>query len=309
MSQANNKFLVLLASYKGHDYLVDQVQSILEQADVDVRLQINDDEDSVKTQNFLQSSHVSTTQIRVSEGPHAGVNANFLSLVQQAVGGVDFYAFSDQDDVWHSDKLLAAQKKLNQLKTSSSVLYMGRTTVCDEVLTPIFLSKDCPRPPDFKNALLESIAGGNTMVFNPYTLTLLQKINHPVHHDWLAYMVVTACGGEVVFDDDPYVLYRQHANNVIGANRGLAAKWQRFTRIMSDEFRGWATHNIQALAPLLSDMTPDNKATYLGFKKLHELQGWHLCFHRVWLFHRLGLYRQRRIEHWGFVLAAFLGKI
>lgn len=55
-------------------------------------------------------------------------------------------------------------------------------------------------------------------------------------------------------------------------------------------------------------MTADNRATFNGFIRLHEVRGWHLCFAQLHLFVRLGLYRQRRLEHKSFMLAAFLGK-
>lgn len=309
MSIEGGKFLVLLASYKGQSYLLEQVSSILDQVNVNVSLHISDDFSAQSTRSFLEKSGLSQSVIKVFDGPHSGVNSNFLSLVYGATYEFEFYAFSDQDDVWHRNKLVEAQKQLIHFDRARAVLYMGQTMVCDETLEPLFLSKNCPREPSFKNALLEVIAGANTMVFNQQTLKVLQKVSRPVHHDWLAYMAVTACGGEVVFDDVPYVLYRQHLSNVVGANKGFFAKWQRFTKIMNNEFRSWITQNILALEPLVSDMTPENKEVYFGFKRLHNLQGWYYSFYRLYLFHRLGIYRQRRIDQLGFMLAAFLGKI
>lgn len=186
---------------------------------------------------------------------------------------------------------------------------MGRTIVCDKNLQKLFLSKGKPRPAHFKNALIESIAGGNTMMFNNGTLSLLKKIQRPMHHDWLTYMTVTACGGMVVFDDTPYVLYRQHDNNLIGANRGIKAKWQRFKKLLNNEFYQWTTNNIKSLNTIRAEMTLENGRTFDDFIRMHEMNGWYLCFHRLHLFIRLGLYRQKRSEHIGFMLAAFLGKI
>lgn len=309
MNILNGKFLVLLASYKGQDYLVEQVNSILKQVDVDVFLHISDDDSSQNTLGFLKESSVNLSEIKLFDGPRSGVNANFLSLLHDANYGFDFYAFSDQDDVWQNKKLFEAQAFMRWSDKIKPCLYMGRSLVCDESLNPKFLAKNCPRKPDFKNALLEAIAGGNTMVFNQQVLVLLKKVNRPVHHDWLAYMVVTACGGEVVFDDVPYVFYRQHASNVVGVNKGFLAKWQRFKKIMNNNFRDWAAQNILALEPLILEMTSENRATYFGFKRLHESRGLRYCFYRLYLFHRLGLYRQRRIDQLGFMLAAFLGKI
>ena len=301
---------VLLASYKGEKYLAAQIESILAQEGVDVFLLVSDDVSAQGCINYLATKGF-RENISVIDGPHKGVNANFAHLINSVKSTADdFFAFSDQDDVWERDKLRAAQNKLLKLKDKNApLIYMGRTMVCDEVLNPLFLAKGITSAMSFQNALLESIAGGNTMVFNQSTLELLKKVHFPVHHDWLSYMVVTACGGEVLFDDQPYVLYRQHGANVIGANKGLAQKFYRFKKLLSNEFRGWAENNIKALQPLVNDMTSDNRKIYDGFIRLHEMRGWHRCFSRLSLFQELGLYRQRKLEHLGFMLAAFLGKI
>ena len=301
---------VLLASYKGERYLTAQVESILHQDEVDVQLLISDDHSSQDCMRHLQIDSAQN-RIRVMDGPRQGVNANFAHLIKEvSLSNSEYFAFSDQDDFWMSSKLSVAQHRLNQLPASEQPsIYMGRTMVCDESLNALFLSKGKPRPACFRNALLESIAGGNTMAFNQSTLALLKKVSKPVHHDWLTYMAVTACGGEVVFDDEPYVLYRQHGANVIGANNGIAQKFYRLRKLLNNEFRVWASDNIEALKPIVDDMTAENRRVYEGFVCLHHMRGWHRCFSRLSLFRKLGLYRQRRLEHYGFMLAAFCGKV
>ena len=302
---------VLLASYKGQAYLPAQIDSIMQQQEVLLRLYISDDESATQCFNSLCNVLPSEylQRLHLQDGPRQGVNANFLSLIQrQEVCAHDLYAFSDQDDVWLSGKLSRAQTHLNRGKMLP-MLYMGRSTICGTQLKPLFLSKGMPREASFKNALLESAAGGNTMVFNAPTLSLLQTVTHPVHHDWLTYMIVSACGGKVVFDDTPNVLYRQHESNLSGSNRGLKAKLVRLKKILNNDFRCWAEDNIKALQPILDDMTAENRRVYEGFVRLHNMRGWHRCFSRLALFQKIGLYRQRRLEHYGFMLAAFLGKI
>ena len=305
---------VLLASYKGQKYLTAQLESILNQTTNPSALLISDDVSARDCGEFIATQGVlgdDVDKITVVDGPQRGVNANFAHLIQSAAlaDGV-LYAYADQDDVWLEGKLHAASAMLADGSLSTAPrLYAGRTMVCDGDLNPLFLSKGMPRAASFQNALLESIAGGNTMVFNPATLKLLKTVDVAVHHDQLTYMVVTACGGSVVFDDEPYVLYRQHGGNVIGANNGWFAKLYRLRRLLGNEFYGWATDNINALSVIRLEMTDENQKTFDGFVRLHEMRGWHRCLARLFLFKRLGLYRQRRLEHFGFMLAAFCGKV
>ena len=40
-------------------------------------------------------------------------------------------------------------------------------------------------------------------------------------HDWWCYIVVSAAGGRLLIDEEPVVLYRQHAANLVGAPSGM----------------------------------------------------------------------------------------
>ncbi len=302
---------ILMASYKGDTYLNAQIDSIVQQQGVDLQLLISDDFSESATTSLL-APYQEQLSFKVIAGPQRGVNANFHYLIEQANQHFPpiqslLFAYADQDDVWLPQKLQLAQQSLVNLKQAA--VYMGRTYVTDAMLNPLFLSKGKPRHASFQNALLESIAGGNTMVFNQQALLHMQQVTLPVFHDWLTYMVVSACGGQIIFDDTPTVLYRQHGQNLIGANKGLIPKLTRLKKLFAGEFRDWAENNICALTPLIPAMTPENKITFEGFVQLHQLQGWRYCFKRLQLFLKLGLYRQRTAEHIGFLLAAFLGKI
>ena len=97
------------------------------------------------------------------------------------------------------------------------------------------------RRPSFENALVQSLAGGNTMVFNCAAKRLLEKAGSLdiVAHDWWTYKLTTAAGGFVVYDPEPSVEYRQHGQNLIGSNSSIFAKIQRIRMLLSNRFRDW----------------------------------------------------------------------
>ena len=82
------------------------------------------------------------------------------------------------------------------------------------------------RGPDFANALVENIATGCTVVIDAAAReALLRAIpRSPVMHDWWAYLVVSGLG-HVVYDERPFVLYRQHGGNVVGAQHDFWKNW------------------------------------------------------------------------------------
>jgi hypothetical protein len=73
--------------------------------------------------------------------------------------------------------------------------------------------------PGFPASLTQNIATGNTVVMNGAAARLVASIPAPVAspHDWWSYIVVSACGGRVIYDPEPVVLYRQHLKNLVGA--------------------------------------------------------------------------------------------
>lgn len=72
--------------------------------------------------------------------------------------------------------------------------------------------------PDFRNALIENIARGASIVFNQALMSYI-RISMPQDiymHDWWLYLVAS-CFGEVCYDSAAHYKYRQHAGNALGA--------------------------------------------------------------------------------------------
>src|SRR5690606_26251104 len=97
-------------------------------------------------------------------GPGRGFSENFRSLIKRPAETA-FLAYADQDDVWKPDKLSAAIARIEQAGPGP-VLYCSRTELIDQDGAPLGMSPLFSRPPDVRNAILQSIAGGNTMVMN-----------------------------------------------------------------------------------------------------------------------------------------------
>lgn len=165
------------------------------------------------------------------------------------------------------------------------------------------------RPPGFRHALVQNIAGGNTMMLNRGAIALLAAASREperiVVHDWWIYQIVSGAGGRVIFDPVPLLLYRQHGGNLIGANDGLRAKYRRLRMLLSGGFRQWNAINIRALSASAHRFTPENRRLLAEFEALRRAGPWG----RLRQLKRTGLYRQGlpgRLSLW---LAAVLGRI
>ena len=288
---------ILLALYNGATHLDAQLQSYSAQTYRNWGLIASDDGSKAETLAVLQRFQRQQPQhlIHVQAGPGQGFVRNFFALLQAVPAQAPYAALSDQDDVWHADKLDRAVRALAALPPGVPGLYCAATLICDANLQVLIASKPFARPPDFRNALVQSIGGGNTMVLNRTALDLVQRAipeaQEAVAHDWWLYQIITACGGVVLRDDAPMLLYRQHGGNLIGANLSWRARVLRAKAVLGRRFQRWNEINIDALSRSRARFTPEAQRV---------LQLYAAARHgglraRLRHLHAAGVYRQSRL--------------
>src|SRR5207249_955486 len=97
------------------------------------------------------------------EGPRQGFAANFRSMILDRRIDADGYAFCDQDDIWEPDRLESAIGWMQTHDATTPLMYCSRTATMTETGNLVGHSPLFSRPPSFRNALVQSIAGGNTI--------------------------------------------------------------------------------------------------------------------------------------------------
>jgi glycosyltransferase involved in cell wall biosynthesis len=299
-----------MCSYNGARFLAEQLDSFEAQTYADWTLWVSDDGSSDATLALLAAyrERWGAARLNIVRGPSKGFAANFLSLVCRAEIQADFYAYSDQDDVWQADKLARAMAALAPLGAEGPTLYCSRTRLVDEMLKPIGESPLFTRPPGFRNALTQNIAGGNTMVFNDEARRVLLAAGpglRIVAHDWWTYLAVCAAGGAVVYDNYLALLYRQHASNLIGSNQGLGARLVRVKMLMQGQLRRWTDANLDALDRVVTHLTAEN-ARILGVFAESRRRG---LWGRLTGYKRAGLYRQTVLGNLGLWAAVIFNKL
>jgi glycosyltransferase involved in cell wall biosynthesis len=214
--EAKPSVAILLSTYNGEVYLDAFLDSLAAQSRTDWVLYWRDDGSADGTVAKL-SAWEGGPAVRVAEPPgNVGVTRSFMALLRAAVDH-PFVAFADQDDVWLPDKLGWALGMLAGV--GGPALYCARQILADQRLNPIGLSAPLDGPAGFPASLTQNIATGNTVVLNAPAVALVAASEPPpkTWHDWWCYLLVTAAGGTVVRDDRGVILYRQHAENVVGA--------------------------------------------------------------------------------------------
>jgi glycosyltransferase involved in cell wall biosynthesis len=262
---------ILLCTYNGGRHLQSQLDTIAAQSGVRCRLLVSDDGSYDDTLPIVKAWAAHNPQVPVTfrEGPRRGHAANFLSALCDPGVDAAYYAFSDQDDLWDSDKLSAAVARLEPCGERPA-LYCGRTRSISSEGAVTGLSPLFRKPPGFRNALIHNIGGGNTMVLNRPARDLLLAAGQVdvVAHDWWSYLLVSGAGGEVLYDPEPRLGYRQHDDNAIGANTGARRRARRYLGFLGGRNRMWTTRNVRALEANARLLSPENRAVMAQFETL-----------------------------------------
>ncbi len=299
------KLAVLMATFNGARFIKAQLVSIAEQSRPPDLLMISDDGSDDGTKEIAtRFAETAKFEVQVIDGPGQGGAANFLHLLQKLPAEVTAVAFSDQDDVWLPHKL---ERGLAHVAQNPDTLYCGHTIHCDEALNRIGLSRRHKRPATFRNALVQNICAGNTIILGADALEMMRRAGAPlvVVHDWWTYQIVTGAGGQVYYDDNELLLYRQHAENEIGANEGSRAQWRRLKLMLRGELSRWIDLNTGALAQARHLLTKENAEIFDAFQAMRTAP----AATRLKELRRLGLYRQGLAGQGSLWLAAALRKL
>lgn len=231
--------VVLMSTYNGEKYLKEQLNSIVSQSLKPDKVLLRDDGSADKTLDILKYYSDCYKYIEYYKGENLGPAKSFWELINEA-GEYDYYALSDQDDVWFKDKLEVAVRTLKQERNNDiPLLYCCRYVMTDENLNPVESEiSNLYQYTDFAHALLYQTAPGCTMVFNKAAREKIVKYDinseYCIIHDSIIHKITTLFG-KMILDETPHIYYRQHSNNEIGMPKN---KIEQFKLRLKNFFKG-----------------------------------------------------------------------
>ena len=216
------KIAVVMSVYNGEKYLKEQIDSILSQNEVDVKLYIRDDGSSDSSCDIVKG-YSDDRIVMMDSDSNIGVGRSFFTALFFAVNDefqAEYFAFSDQDDIWLADKLKVSVNQICNyqdpaLYCSNLILYKNNKN------EGLFLKQK----PDFEGAL-EAInknkIAGCTMCFNRRLAKILTDyplpgddiLNTRYHDTWV--ILTSIVYAKIVYDSSSYILHRIHTNNEYG---------------------------------------------------------------------------------------------
>ncbi|WP_256548350.1 glycosyltransferase [Pseudomonas sp. ENNP23] len=244
---------VLLAAYNGMQWLREQLDSILEQAGVDVTVYVSVDRSSDDTGAWICDFADSDSRVVPLAYGEAfgGAAKNFFRLLRDVdLQPFDCVAFADQDDIWLPNKLdRACQQILAQGCDgySSNVTAFwpdGRRVLVNKSQTQVKWDYHFEAAgPGCTYVMTSALAGA----IKHCVINHRQLIDEVALHDWFCYAFARAKGYRWYIDATPSLLYRQHENNQFGVNSGFKAFQSRVNQV----FNGWWLAQVRLISSIL----------------------------------------------------------
>lgn len=292
---------ILLAAYNGKSWISEQLNSILNQSHKRIHIYISDD-NSIDTTIPIIKNFVSNHP-NISLLPHkkksSNAAQNFFRLLRDVeISEYEYIGFSDQDDIWDKDKITLAIKLL---KVKNADGYSSNITAFWPDGRAKIVSK--AQPQKKFDYMFESAGPGCTFIISKKLALSLQdllkkkqtELSSISLHDWFIYAFARSNGYTWYIDPTPTMLYRQHAENVVGANTGIKAFMARLSKLK----QGWYLQQISLIAKELgySDATP--------IKKIMRLSALDKCYLAIFSYQ----YRRRLRDRFAFAFyILFLAK-
>jgi len=246
---------VLMATHNGMKWIDEQIESILNQINVEVTIFISDDNSDDGTFDYLCKLEKKNRQIVLlpKEKSLGSAAKNFYYLFSEVnFKGFSYISLSDQDDIWNKDKL---STHIDLLEKNNAAGVSSNVTAFWANGRKILIKKSQPqRMCDF---LFEGPGPGCSFLISPW---LANKIKYHLKkntaaskvtlHDWLIYAICRAYKKKWIISSYPSLRYRQHLSNVLGANVGLKATFNRLRNITN----GWYRNQVCYVSEVVNEI-------------------------------------------------------
>lgn len=220
-----DKIDIVLASYNGEKYIKEQLESILDSnlfGDFINKIIISDDNSTNRTNEIVHSLACEKI-IFVKNSNSKGVIGNFENALSYSDS--NYVILCDQDDVWLPSKIECLLDGIKNIEGEEKepALFFSDLKVVDKnlnILSDSFWNYQKINPENCRNLIdliFRSVSPGCAMILNRRLIDMsLPFPSSCIMHDWW-FILVAKAKGKVGFTRKATILYRQHDNNVLGA--------------------------------------------------------------------------------------------
>lgn len=223
---------VVVCSYNGEAYILDQLTSIVRQQPAPAAIIVSDDGSTDDTLDIVERfAQVSAVPVRQITGPNQGIIRNTFQALKHTSAPYVFLA--DQDDIWLENKAPLFCTQMRETNEPHLIFSDAWVWSPESEERRSFWRVDGLIPKNAQNprrlAFHNTVQGASACI-NRALIDALVYDSRIVMHDW--WLALIAAGtGSVSTIIEPTLLYRQHASNQVGIhNKGAGKKgklWHR----------------------------------------------------------------------------------
>lgn len=225
MSAENQLVSIAICTYNGEKYIIEQLNSILEQSYQNLEIVIVDDCSTDGTYVILNDFEHRDSRIKLYQNEkNLGFNANFNYALSLTKG--DYIAIADQDDIWEKEKIAYMVNNIqdNILLYHDSLLIDENGNTKRKRMSDLhrFAKRDCSI-----FFLYNNCVSGHACLFHRSLLNYCNPFPAQLYYDWwMAY--TAACLGKINYTKQSFVKHRRHSESST-VNDTTDAKNQRVT--------------------------------------------------------------------------------
>ena len=224
---------IIMATYNGEKFLLEQIQSIQNQEHQKWNLYISDDGSQDNTIQIIKDIQANDQRVKlVNFEKQGGIVENFNKAL--SFSNAEYIFLADQDDIWMENRLQIMLKNFKEIESENlgkSILMFTDLQLIDSnknIIADSFYkyNKLNPYTNMRPNMLIwRSTVYGCSTLFNKKLLNECFPIPKyaSMHDQWLA--LKASMNDGLFFFDYTSLKYRQHSNNAVGgAGNGLIGK-------------------------------------------------------------------------------------
>lgn len=297
---------IILPVYNGEKYIVEQLQSIINQTYSCWRILIRDDGSTDNTVKIIREYSMNYPEKFIliqDDKNNLGVVNNVFEILKYAKS--DYMMLCDQDDVWKNNKIeillkyiLKAEDKdpgIPILVHSDAIIVDKNLNIINESFTN--LARFNRNNSNLSNLLQFNIVQGATAIFNRKLLEKMYRIfdgkaGKKIHHDWWC-ALIAASFGKIFFCDKPLMLYRQHGKNLVGVGY---FKQKKLKELFADNISEFRITNYGKVNSLLCRKFLEYYGNDLSERQFKIVDHYYQKPNNFIEFIKLGLYRDYRLK-------------
>ena len=270
----DEKVLIFMSTYNGKYRIEKQVESIINQNDVDIHILIRDDGSQLETVDLLKKIEKKyPTKVDIKYCENIGWKRSFINLLFMAPGDYDFYGFSDQDDIWFPNKIINCIKAIEESETivdKPILAHCAAVTVDESLQKCKEQEKRVKEPESHKMAITTEYFQGCAMLWNSNAMKLITRYkpnNKNLAHDYwvglLCYLFGTVC-----YVSEPQFYHIRYSNSTSSDGDYKAGRVNRLKDLMSsgDAYMVPADDLLNGYKALMKDEDIETLSKIINYK-------------------------------------------